>query len=438
MAKNLTKRIVESAPLPQGEAKVWTWLGDAEVRGFGVKLYAGGARVFALRYRTRAGSSRMLTLGAFGDLTVQEARDIARKEKVRVLDGADPQAERQEERRRKDGGVSTVRDLMGRWLEDHAKVHRRGWREDKRRADARIVPGPLGRLKVEDVSAEVVARWHRRIGEDAPVEANRCLQTLRAAWRWGTKEGLLPASLDDPTGRVTRFRERSRDRWLRKDEVARLMAAVQAEDDPYVRAAVPLFLLTGLRKRELLRARWADVDLDRGEIRLPHTKTGVAQVRLLPGPAVDILRALPRMRESPHVFPRPSNPSMPRDDLKKPWDRIRKAAGLADVTLHDLRRTAGSHMAQAGVPLQVIGEILGHSHPGVTKLYARLASENERQALDALATTLAGALGLAGGRDRSQDLPERLKALIEATANDPEALAEGLRGLVDWGKAVEA
>ena len=86
-------------------------------------------------------------------------------------------------------------------------------------------------------------------------------------------------------------------------------------------------------------------------------------------------------------------------------------------------------MAQAGVPLQVIGEVLGHSHPGVTKLYARLASENERQALDTLSDALSEALGLAEDTKAGKDLPHRLRALLDATADDPEALAAGLQRL---------
>ena len=369
----LTKKTVEMAEPPVAriatDRKRWTWLGDDEVSGFGVKLYANGRRVFALRYRTRAGRHRMLTLGALGELTVQRARDMAREAKVRVLGGGDPQAERQ----RHAVSFATVGDLMRRWIDDYAKAHRRRWTEDERRVERRIIP-VLGRIRLDDLTPEILASWHRKIGKEARVEANRCIETVRAAWRWAAGEGLIPSSLDDPTGRVKRYRERGRDRWLRKAEVARLMAAVEQEEDPYVRAAVPLFILTGLRKRELLSATWANVDLDRAEIRIPETKSGGAQVRLLPAPAVSILRGLPRMAESPYVFPSPPNPAKPRGDFKKPWKRIRKRADLEDINLHDLRRTAGSHMAQVGVPLQVIGEVLGHSHPGVTKLYARLAS----------------------------------------------------------------
>ena len=95
---------------------------------------------------------------------------------------------------------------------------------------------------------------------------------------------------------------------VRVEETERLMAEVQREDDPYVRAAIPLFLLTGLRKRELLSARWEDVDLDRGEIRLPDTKSGEAQTRTLVADAVEILRALPRMARKPLCVPFPEEP----------------------------------------------------------------------------------------------------------------------------------
>jgi len=440
----LTKGGVSGAELPErkeGEPdtkyrKRWRWLGDCEVGGFGVKVYGSGRKVFALRYRTQTGRTRMFTLGAFGELTVQEARNKARAEKVKVLEGTDPQAARD----RKAVTLGTVRALMTRWLEEYAKAHRKRWKDDEYRMKSGILPG-LGRLALEDVTPDALAGWHRRAGKKAPVEANRCLETVRAAWRWAEGEGLLPEGLPDPTKRVKRFRERSRDRWLREEEVARLVKAANAHEDAYVRAAVPLFLLTGLRKRELLGAKWEDVDLDRGEIRLPETKSGGAQVRLLPSPAVEILRELPRMnikgKPSSFLFPSPSDPSKARGDLKKPWDGIRKAADLEDITLHDLRRTAGSFMAQNGVPLQVIQEVLGQSHPGVTKIYARLASENEREALATLADALAPAMGLSKGR-KPRSLSERVATLLRDAGEDPDALAEGLRGLVDWDQVVEA
>lgn len=429
--KPLTKTAVDAGrKLAKDSGSLW--IGDSETPGFGARCYASGSVTFCLRYRTEAGVQRVLKVATYPAVTVEEARRMARAATVEIHGRRDPQAERQ----RAAVEIDTVRTLVTRWLTEYARAHRKRWKEDRYRVDRAILPA-LGRLRLEDVTANVLAGWHRKVGKSSPVQANRSLETLRAAWRWAEKEGLLAEALPDPTRRVKKFREYSRDRWLRKEEVARLMAAVRDESDPFIRAAVPLLLLTGLRKRELLHARWSDVDLERGEIRLPSTKSGNAQIRLLPAPAVTLLRDLPRIAKSPYVFPRPSDPAKPRDDLKKPWERIRKAAGLEDVTLHDLRRTAGSHMAQAGVPLQVIQEVLGQSHPGVTRIYARLASENERDALDTLSNVLAGSMGLSPASPPPNALPHRLQALLDATKDDPDALAKGLRAL-GLGEAVEA
>jgi integrase len=448
----LTKTVVEGAALPErkaGEddaayAKRWTWLGDGEVPGFGVKVYGGtkkrpgGRKVYALRYRTTGGRQRMTTLGDHGVLTVKQARDRARAEKVRVLDGEDPQAER--ERVREATGFATVRKLVTAWLDEYAVVHRRRWKEDKYRLDRHVLKASLGRMHLADVDVARLSRWHRSLGSDSPVEANRALETLRAAWRWAEDEGRLPAGAPDARifkggrkAKIRRFPERSRTRWLREAELRRLMEAVRAEDDPQVRAVVPLLVLTGLRKRELLHARWEHVDLDAAEIRLPTTKSNEEQVRALPPAAVAILRELPRFEEIPYVFPSPGRPSKPRDDIKKPWLRIREAAKLPDVTLHDLRRTAGSLMAQRGVPIEHIGEVLGHSrNASVTRIYARLSNDNRRDALGTLSDALSDVLGLDKG-DRgggeTQGLPEQLLALVDATRDDPEALAAGLRAL---------
>ena len=440
---NLTKRTVEAAEGPEvresADRKKWRWVGDQEVRGFGVKVYGSGLKVFALRYRTRKGRHRMLRLGTFGELTVQGARDLARKEKNRVLEGDDPQAERQKERVAV--AVQMVGDLLSRWLNDYAREKRTRWKGDERRIDRSLRPA-LGKLLVEDLGHAEIKNLHRDLGKSGKVEANRCVETLRAAWKWADREGLLPEGLQDPTKKYGgrqgfRYKERSRDRWLRMEETERLMEAVRKEDDPYVCAAIPLFLLTGLRKRELLSARWSDVDLERGEIRLSDTKSGEPQTRTLTTDAMEILKGIPRMAESPYVFPSPRNPKRARNDIKKPWERIREAADLRDITLHDLRRTCGSYLAQSGTPLHTIGAILGHKDEVVTKLYARLSKDDERKALEALAGKLRGVLGLPK-TEEDEALPDRLRALLDELGNDPESLAAGLRELVDWDGAAEA
>lgn len=245
--QKLTKKVVDRAPLPErreGEdddayQKRRRWLGDLEISGFGLKTYGNGRRVYALRYRTPTGRQRMYTLGEHGALTADQPRDEAAVKKVEVLQGSDPQREKQ----RKKVQLPTVNKLLDQWLDDYAKTHRTRWPEDERRLKKHVRP-KLGSLSLEDLTRDVVAAWHRKAGKGAPVEANRAMETLRAAWRWADREGVLPPGLEDPTRSVKKFKERSRDRWLKKEEVKRLMKVAEAED---IQAAIRLFLLSSSR-----------------------------------------------------------------------------------------------------------------------------------------------------------------------------------------------
>ncbi len=149
----------------------------------------------------------------------------------------------------------------------------------------------------------------------------------------------------------------------------------------YIRAALWLYLLTGCRKSELLGARWADVDLARGELRLPETKNGEPARVPLSDPAVNILRSLPRLHENPFVFPG-ARQGQPLANIWKRWDRIRRRAGLADVRLHDLRRTVGSWLASSGNSILVVQQALHHKSYSAALIYARLSEDPVRSAME--------------------------------------------------------
>jgi hypothetical protein len=176
----LTKRIVDAAAT---EGSGWTWLGDDEVPGFGVIIYSSGTRTFALRYRTRSGRQRMMKFGQYGELTVQEARDMARKEKVRVLEGEDPRAERE----REEAGVRTVGDLADRWVEDHAKPHRKTWQEDKRRVEGRI------RLRPLILPGQLLQGRHEGLRDKHPAKGSKMSVFVRDLIERRLHRGTLPA-----------------------------------------------------------------------------------------------------------------------------------------------------------------------------------------------------------------------------------------------------
>ena len=208
------------------------------------------------------------------------------------------------------------------------------------------------------------------------------------ARRWG----FVPKDRGNPARDIDRYKEEKRDRWVNPDELPRLAQAIDAEPNIYVRMALWLYLLTGVRKSELLGARWEDIDWQRQELRLGETKAGRVHYIPLSAPAIAILRDLPRIEGNPYILPGHAH-GRPLANINESWARIRKATGVEDVRLHDLRRTVGSWLAQSGNSLHLIGRVLNHSNQATTAIYARFGQDHVRQALKEHAARIMGVAG---------------------------------------------
>ena len=415
----LTKRAVDAlAYKPAGPTQQILW--DGGLPGFGCRVYPTGKKSYVLSYRTRSGRTRILTLGQHGVITPAQAREDAVRSLAAVSRGEDPAEARQAARK-----GDTVRDFVALYMERHAKKHKKSWKEDERRLSKHVLPA-LGSKKLMDVQRSDIARLHTRIGATTQVEANRTVEVLSVMFRLASEWGHLPEDHRNPAAGVKAYKEQSRERWVTEQEMPLLWAAIAAEDNPYVRGALRLYLLTGVRKNELLPSRWADIDFDRRELRLPTTKNGKPHTVPLSDPAIDELRALPaRMLGNPYVFASTQKPRTHIVNIDKAWRRVRarlwlatnpeaaatlraqaeadlrrkhvpktakaldahllvlaakRAGGPGAIRLHDLRRTVGSWMANAGVSLQVIGATL--NNPSAAELYARLRNSAPREALD--------------------------------------------------------
>ena len=370
---HLTKRTIEAlayrGPEPRKDIR---W--DDLLPNFGVRVYPSGRKTFVIGYRHHR-RHRLMTLGTFGVLTLDLARDRARRELLAVTDGQDPLSERQ---RVAQGG--TLKDLAKAYLERYAKLHKKTWRDDEARIKDPILKRwgslPLTALKRADIAA-----LHREIGLKHPYAANRLVELISRMYELAKMWGFLDEDYPNPARRIQAFKELKRDRFVTADEMPQLAAAIDGDPSPYIRAAFWLYLLTGVRKRELLRARWKDIDFATNLWRLPDTKSGRVHHVPLSTRAVAILKNLPREIGNPYVIPG-ARAGQPLNNIDKAWRRIRKRAGLADVRIHDLRRTFGSHLAQDGASLHLIGTILNHRDPSTTAVYARFQRQHEQAALN--------------------------------------------------------
>lgn len=375
--RKITKALVDAlAP----DELAW----DAEVKGFGIRCQRRD-RVYVLKYRA-SGRQRWYTIGKHGSPWTP---DTARREAKRVLglvaEGKDPADKKQVDR-----AAPTVAALAARFLTDHveAKTKPRTGIEYRRVVDRIVVP-ELGRLKVDDVRSSDVERLHLQY-RATPYQANRLLALLSKMFNWAGRRGDR-----NPCSGIQRFAEHKRRRYLSSAELNRLGAALgKAEAErftsPFAVAAIRLLIFTGARLSEVLTLRWEHVDLERGWLNLPDSKTGAKTV-YLNGAAQRLLSGLPRLAENPFVVPG-KRQGRHLVNLEKPWLRIRNLAQLPDVRLHDLRHSFASVGAGAGFGLPIIGALLGHTQAATTQRYAHLAADPLQHAADLIGQRLEDAI----------------------------------------------
>ncbi len=176
-----------------------------------------------------------------------------------------------------------------------------------------------------------------------------------------------------PQGRV---------RYLSHDERERLLRACQASSNEHLYGLVLCAISTGMRCDELLNIRYCDCDLERGVIHLERTKTKRRRDVPLTGKALEMLRAMSQ-GHSPeeYVFPA-TNRKAPFRSYRKAWEFARNRAEIENYHFHDNRHSTGSYLAQAGIPLYTIGNILGHVSPTTTAIYSHLSTDSLRDALE--------------------------------------------------------
>lgn len=425
---HLTKRkIDEERYTGANNSRCVLW--DDDPKGLGLRIYPSGRKAFIVSYRDSRGAKRLASIGDYGVFTLDQARDQARAMLVQAETGADALAIRKTNR-----AAPTFDDLTKEYLKRHASTKRTG-KADERRLALHVLPIWKTR-KIMDVTRQDVAALIHKLGTTAakpkettkpsaarkakrrpatagkrkgrPYEANRLLALLSVMFNKAHSYGLLPAGHPNPCEGVDRFKEEKRERWVSSAELPELAKAIDKEPDPYARAALWLYLLTGCRKSELLGAKWRDVDKDRKVLRLPTTKAGRSHEIPLSAPAMAMIEALPVQEGNPYVFPgRKEGGHL--ESIRGPWDRVRIAAGVGDVRLHDLRRTVGSWLAQSGNSLHLIGRVLNHSNTATTAVYARFAQDHVRDALEAHAAELLGVAGKLQGAE-IVDMAEARKA----------------------------
>ncbi len=348
---------------------------DSDLPNFGIRIYPSGKKSFVLSYRN-SGRKHLMVLGQYGVFTLSQAKDIAKDVlgKLRI-DSKDPLEDRYQHIK-----AETVNELCTQYLERYAKTHKKSWHDDQRRIN-KFVIAEWGTRKAYSIKRFDITKLHNKIGKNSPYEANRVLALISKIYSQARKWGIVPDDHINPTQDVEKFKEHKRDRWVTQQEMPKLALSINSESNVFARYAIWLYLLTGARKSEILTAKWEYVDWNRMELKLQDTKSGRTHYIPLSSVAINLLQNIPRVDNNPYIIVGHKAGSH-LVNIDKAWRRIRSAADIEDVRLHDLRRTVGSMLVQSGSSLPLIGEVLNHSNQATTKIYARFSNEEPRRALE--------------------------------------------------------
>ena len=394
---------------------------DSVVTGLAVRCQKK-ARVYTLKYRF-AGRQRWYSIGKHGSpWTVDEARIEAKRLLGLVADGVDPAEMREEEA--KDVTVSRLCDL---YLEAAPNILLKGKGRAKKASSLatdrsnieRHIKVLLGRKRLRSISRRDVERFQENVAAGKTAAdiktgfrgraritggkgtAARATAILGAVFTYAIREGYVS---ENPVKGVELYKSEGRERFLTSAELAKLgEVLIEAKGvNPVAISAIRALILTGARKSEILGLRWEDIDFENSGIHLPDSKTGKKTIPLAAA-ALELFEGLPR-GGSPYVFPATKGEGHYLG-LPKVWAKLKKRAGLNDVTIHTLRHSFASIAVAGGDSLILVGKVLGHVQTRTTEKYSHLDLDPLRAVADRAANTIAAAMNGTGGE--VVELPNR-------------------------------
>jgi integrase len=394
---NLTKKAIDALSSPDERRAIFY---DTQTRGLGVMVQPTGHKAF-FWFRKVRGYPTWQTIGPFPDLTVEQARTKASELNAKTArwkdngyDGDNPFTEQRDITL-----GELVTDYVERQVKNHAAHPDRAVRDVEGMVKTYLTPWKSRRLRA--IRRADILNLHAQLGADSgKVTANRVVQFLRTVFSWASKAEVW--SGDNPARNINFFHEDRRTRFLQPAELALLFKALKKDHNADLRDFVLLALFTGARKSDVFSMRWENLYLDDNRWEVPKPKNRKPYLVPLMPESVDLLnerRARSKV-ESPWVFPSHGSTGH-LVNLKKPWQRLLKTAGISDFRIHDLRRTLGSWQAGQGTSLKIIGESLGHSSIAATQIYARLNLDPVRQSVETATRAMIVA---------SKKKPKRLKA----------------------------
>lgn len=376
---------------------------DSEMKGFTLRVQPSGAMTYLVRYRLRDGKQTRAVIGKHPVFTPVQARDRAKDLLADITKGKDPAEGKRIVK------CHTFRTFIDEEYSPWAKAHRKDGKATVARLNTCFAE--FLDLKLVDISAWLVEKWRTgRLETAKPTTVNRDLTAFRAllskAVEWGRidihplskvkplkvdnsgkvrfltddEESRLLTTLDDREEKVRTERD-SANKWRKERDYPLFPDLRKNPFTDHLKPMVILSLNTGLRWGELTQMRWDNIDLKKAIVTVAGDTTKSSKTRHIPLNKIAVETLKSWKKQSSRVLLFPGVEGKPINNVKKSWQAVLLTAGINKFRWHDLRHHFASRLVMAGVDLNTVRELLGHSDLKMTLRYAHLAPEHKASAV---------------------------------------------------------
>jgi site-specific recombinase XerD len=376
VVKVLTDHLVQELSCPSGRKHLEVF--DTEVKGFYLDLLCSGRKSYRVRYWLD-GKKRLESIGDAKLMTVHQARTMALQaiQSGKLWPAGLVQVQNTS-KCNSDRLISLEAFLVSQYV-PYVRSYKRSWQSDECMIRVHIVPAlgkmAMAKLSALDVSGFIETLKHKQL---APGTINRALVLLRYAYKLAHRWSVPGVSLDSFNGVRYLKNDNRIERYLTAEQSSLLLEAVRGSHNRLLHMIVAYLIYTGARKREVLDAKWTDIDWAQRSWKISKNKSNKIRHIPLSLGALDILTQAKTHQlitvSSDYIFPNPYT-LKPFVSFFFSWDAARKRAGLLDLLVHDLRHSFASFLVNAGRSLYEVQELLGHTDIKTTSRYAHLSRE---------------------------------------------------------------
>jgi integrase len=391
---------------------------DTELKGFLLRVQPSGIMTYYYTYRNNVGKRQRCNIGRHGALTVTQARDLAQQCAAKAKSGIDPQLEKKQRR-------LTAQRALANTLGDFMNTRYKPWVEVARKTGKTIVKratvdfchwfhfplNEINHLRVEQWVVEQSKKGKKRSTINRDITRLKAMLSKAVEWelieqhplrKWkGMKTDELPKvrylTYDEEVQLRNALKQREQNNKQRRcngnkwREIRHYELLPDLSQHTFTDHIIPMVLLsmnTGMRRGELFKLQWHDVDFDKRVLTIIGDNAKSSKTRHIPL-NTEAYTVLLDWKQQVHpssleelVFI--GKNSKPFTDVKKAWDALLKIANIKKFRWHDMRHHFASKLVMHSVDLNTVRELLGHSDLSMTLRYAHLAPEHKAKAVEKL------------------------------------------------------